>query len=460
VAICPENDMYKLKAFSLISALIDNTRTVVAPIGELSPRALTYAREKEYLNSAAAPGHTLVVFSNTRDGVIEQTDPVLASKLLLINKWMYEQALAGKFNTSIESFRTAFIQQFGSQYAIWSIGAMVEAQSNVWLPGVIEVRDITSDDIQFKLWYATEVFEQQFDEYQIVVVPPVDDLDVFFLGSAQVKSALAARTHDLTMEAIQEAKEGYPETFVSGEMYEWFDPINPLDKTRRIATYWTPVIYGIAGRNVDSIKEAIREYILENSTHTKEEWATIFPEIFTSTEFLFVPLWGNYSITNRELEAGLYSSVTNVLQSLVHLKRLVRGEGYTEDYIQNNAEVFGASHKAITITVTGGPYNRDGVTSFVQRYSDYINVDPTGMDFGRMGPETRRMVLALAEMLAVAESMTPDSAVPVKFTRLIRDGVLYVAYTLDRFQLIVTSKYSYNDETLAGGTDAGEPVLE
>jgi hypothetical protein len=62
-------------------------------------------------------------------------------------------------------------------------------------------------------------------------------------------------------------------------------------------------------------------------------------------------------------------------------------------------------------------------------------------------------------MLSVAESMTPDSAVPVKFTRLIRDGVLYVAYTLDRFQLIVTSKYSYNDPVVSGNANAGEPQL-
>lgn len=451
--------MYKLKAFGLIAALIDNTRTVVAPVGELSPKALTYAREKEYLTSAATPGHTLVVFSNQRDGDIEQTNPVTAAEVLLINKWVYEQALGGTFTPAIESFRTAFIQQFGSQFSIWSVGAMVEAQPNVWIPGVIEVRDITDDEIQYKVWYATEVFEQQFDEYQIVVVPPVEDLDVFFEGSAAVKLALSSMTHDLVMERIQAAKEGYPETFVSGEMYEWFDPVDPTDKARRIATYWTPVIYGIAGRNVDAIKEALRDYILDNSSYTKEEWATVFPEIFTSTEFLFVPLWGNYSVPNRELESGLYSSVTNVLAGLAHLKRMVRGDGYTEEYLDSNAEIFGASHKAITVMVTGGPHNRDGVTSFVQRYSDYINVDSTNVDFMRMAPETRRLVLALAEMLAVAEDMTPDSAVPVKFTRLLREGVLYVAYTLDRFQLIVTSKYSYTDATLTDGTDGGEPQV-
>src|SRR5690606_5063539 len=153
------------------------------------------------------------------------------------------------------------------------------------------------------------------------------------------------------------------------------------------------------------------------------------------------PLWGNYSVPNRELESGLYSSVTNLQAALQQAQRLVKGDGYTEDYLADNVEVFGAAYKAITVTVAGGPHNRDGIRSFVQRYPDYINVDTTSLDFSRMAPETRRFVLALIELIAVAESMTPDSALPVKFTRLPRDGVLYVAYSLDRFQLIVTSKY-------------------
>ncbi len=451
--------MYKLKAFSVIAALIDNTRAQVAPVGELSPMALTYAREKEYLNTAAAPGHTLVVFSSTRDGAIEQVDPVLAGKLLEVNKWAYEEALAGSFTPSSESFRTAFILEFGERYSLWSIGAMVEAGPNIWLPGVIEIRDQVDDTLQYKLWYATEVFEQQFDEYEIKVVPPVEDLDVFFLGRASVQTALADMTQDLVVEKIMAAKEGYPETYLQAEMFEWFDPLAPLDVTRRIKTYWSVIIHGIAGRNIDAIKEALRDHILANSSHSKDEWAKLFPEIFTSTEFVFVPLWGNHSITNRELESGLYSSVTNVLQGLEHLKRLVKGEGYTPEYLEGNAEVFGAAYKAVTVMVAGGPHNRDGIRSFVQRYTDYINVDTTAVDFGRMAPETRRFVLALIELIGVAEDMTPDSAVPVKFTRLIRDGVLYVAYNLDRFQLIVTSKYSYDDPVVSGNNDAGEPQL-
>jgi hypothetical protein len=451
--------MYKLKAFCQIAALIDNTVDKIAPIGELSDRAHTYGRSKELLNSAAAPGYTLVAFSSKREGVDEQVNGVLGQALLGVCKWAYEACLAGKFNSSSESFRVAFLQQYSTKYSVWTIGAMVQVTVGRWMPSVIEIRDIANDQLQYKLWFSSDVFEQQYDEYHIEVVGPVEDLDAFFLGRQAVIQALAAETHELKMEKVQAIREKYPESFISGPMFEWFDPVDPTDKTRRIATYWTPMVYGIAGNNIDAIKEALRAYILANSTHTKDQWAAIFPEIFTSTEFIFVPMWNKYSIPNRELESGLYSSVANFNYGKAELIRLVRGEGYTDEYISGNSEIFGASHKAIAVAVTGSPHNRDGVISFVQRYYDYINVDATSLDFMRMNPETRRMVLALAEMLAVAESMTPDSALPVKFSRLIRDGVLYVAYTLDRFQLIVTSRYSAIDGTLEGNT-FGEPSLD
>lgn len=451
--------MYKLKAFCQIAALIDNTVDIVAPIGELSDRGFTYGRNKEKLNSAASPGYTLIAFSSKRDNVAEQVNGILAQDLLAVCKWAYESALANKFNSSSESFRVAFVQRWNTKYSIYTTGAMVQSAPGQWMPSVIEIRDIANDELQYKLWFSSDVFEQQYDEYHIEVVPPVEELDVFFLGRTAVLSALAAETHDLKMEKVQAIREKYPESFISGPMYEWFDPVDPTDKTRRIATYWTPMVYGIAGNNVDAIKEALRDYILANSTHTKDEWAAIFPEIFTSTEFVFVPMWNKYSIPNRELESGLYASYVNFDYGKAELIRLVRGEGYTDTYISGNSTVFGASHKAISVAVTGGPHNRDGIISFDQRFYDYINVDSTSLDFMRMNPETRRFVLALAEMLAVAEDMTPDSAIPVKFSRLVRDGILYVSYTLDRFQLIVASKWSAVDATLEGNS-TGEPTLD
>ena len=450
--------MYELKAFAHIGALVDNNRTVVAPIGELSPTAFTYAREKEYYSTATAPGQGLVVFSSKRDTVNVKTDSVLATQLIEVSKWAYAQAQAGSFNITTESFRTRFIAQYGTVFSLYTTGTMVKAADNVYMPSYIELRDIVNDDLRYRVWYSSEVFEQQFDEYEIKVVPPIDHLDAFFESAVSVAAALAERTQDVTIEMMQAAREGYPETYLRSEMFEWYDQSN-LSPTARKPVYWNVVIYGIAGNNIDAIKEALRDYVLSHSERTKDEWATIFPEIFTATEFIIVPMWGQESVPNKVIATGLYSSITNFKLGMTQLKRLVRGEGYTNAWLEQHGELFGVSHKALNAAVIGGPKNRDGIVELYQRYPDYINVDPVGNDHGRMKPETRRFVLALEALLKSAETMTPDSSVPPKFSRTVRDGVMFLVQTVDKFQFLVVSRYSYNDASVGKSSAAGEPKL-
>ena len=450
--------MYELKAFAHIGALVDNNRTVVAPIGELSPTAFTYAREKEYYSTASAPGQGLVVFSSKRDTVPEKTNSVLATRLIEVSKWAYAQAQAGSFNITTESFRTRFIAEFSTEFSLYTTGTMVKAAENVYMPSYIELRDVANDDLRYRVWYSSEAFEQQFDEYEIKVVPPIDQLDAFFESALNVAAALAARTQDVTIEMMQAAREGYPETYLRSEMFEWYDQTNPLPVARK-PVYWNVVIYGIAGNNIDSIKEALREFVLANSTHTKDEWATVFPEIFTATEFIIVPLWGQESVPNKIISTGLYSSITNFKLGMTQLKRLVRGEGYTPAWMDLHGELFGTCHKAVNAAVIGGPKNRDGIVELYQRYPDYINVDPVGNDFMRMKPETRRFVLALEALLKAAEVMTPDSSVPPKFSRTVRDGVMFLVQTVDKFQFLVVSRHSYNDASVGKSSSAGEPKL-
>lgn len=448
--------MYELKAFAHIGPFVDNARGVVAPVGELSPMSFTYTREKEYFNSAAAAGQTLVVFSSKRDGVVETTDGVLATKILAVSKWTYDTAAAGGFTSNNESFRSKFITQFGNLYSLYSTGTMVRNGNNVFVPAVIEFRDKANDNLRYRLWFADEAFAQQFDEYEIKCISPIDDIDVFFQGGAAVDSALKARTPDMTDELRQAAKDGYPETYIRNEPFEWNDPQGILE---RKPVYWPLIIYGIAGWNIDAIKEALREHILANSTHTKEEWAEIFPEIFTATEFICVPLWGFPSVPNKALTTGLLSSITNVKKGMEQLVRLTRGEGYTEEWMAEHGEMVATTHRCGNMMVIGGPKNRDDVFELYQRYPDYIAVRSTEVDAGRMSPETRRFVIALEEMMIVAEDMKPDSSIPVKFSRMVRDGVLFLVSTVDKFQFLIVSQYSYNDASIGQASDAGEPQL-
>lgn len=448
--------MYEIKAFAHIGALINNTRKEVATVGELSPAAVTYTREKEYFSAASVPGQVLVVFSNKRDGAIEETSPVLAEEVLLVSKWAYNESASGGFTGNPESFRTRFLLEYQNRYAIWSVGVMVKASDNSYMPGFIEFRELADDNIRYKLWFATDVFEQQFDEFQIVCTKPIDDLDLFMQGAATTQKALNDRTRDVTTTMVQAAKEGYPETYISDDMFEWNDPAG-IDARKPV--YWPLLTYGIAGNNIDAKKEALREFILANSVFTKDKWAEVFPEIFTATEFLVVPLWGFPSVPNKVLSTGLYSSITNFKKGAEQLKRLVRGEGYTDEHLIEHGEVFGTSHKGLNCAVIGGPKNRDGIVELYQRYPDFVNFKSTELDFGRLDPETRRFVQALEEMLLIAETMSPDTAIPVKYTRLTRDGVLYLVTTVDKFQIVVASKYSYFDTSVGVAPDAGEPQL-
>ncbi|MGK7530413.1 hypothetical protein, partial [Salmonella enterica] len=63
------------------------------------------------------------------------------------------------------------------------------------------------------------------------------------------------------------------------------------------------------GRNPSRIKQALRDYILANSSFTVALGVKVFPEIFTTTKFTIVPGWSIRGIPNEEDVAALYSPI-------------------------------------------------------------------------------------------------------------------------------------------------------
>ena len=82
----------------------------------------------------------------------------------------------------------------------------------------------------------------------------------------------------------QELKEKDPETVTRVHEYNYVNKTLDL----KISTNWCVLIYGPSGDDVESIKEAIRKYVLDNSTHTETEWKEIFPDIFSINEFILI----------------------------------------------------------------------------------------------------------------------------------------------------------------------------
>src|SRR5690606_20314291 len=161
--------------------------------------------------------------------------------------------------------------------------------------------------------------------------------------------------------------------------------------------------------NPDAIREAIVKEILDNSTHDEEEWAEILPDLFRSTEFIFAPFWNNYSVPNREFQGGIYSPTIDPRTSIDWVRRVARGTGFSEAYVNQRYEYTQHIYKSLAMGVIGNSQNRSGITQFSDMYPDYMVVTNNSPDFNRMIAVTQECSNKLAELTSAAEAMTPDA---------------------------------------------------
>jgi hypothetical protein len=291
---------------------------------------------------------------------------------------------------------------------------------------------------QIKVWFSDAALRLEYDEYEIVVVTPLTPVDDFFKTSTNVQTQINERTAAEAMDLIQTTKDGKPETIIRTMTYNYSHPDNP---TLIVPTNWTVLIYGPGGDNPDSIKDALIEHVLSNSTHTQAEWAVILPDLFKRTEFIILPRWDKYAVPNKTTQAGLYSSVVGCTGNLNFMVPKV--PFYAEAHIRQYATLMGHPYRYLTLAVIGSPDNRNSLFRIDNVFSDYIDAGTTSIDFNRMALPTQEFCYALEEMLIYAETMTANSAVPSSMRKLTRNNYLYVVQTIDNIQYLVAAKINY-----------------
>lgn len=454
-----EPDTYSLKGFMSYGSTPDNTRYTVAPLGELSARSATYAKDRELFTALTTgtsnTSATLSVFSSKKtDGAIVHPETQYKDTILDIGAWAYTQAVDGIFTADPEVFRQQLLAEFSATIYAPTVGPMVQ-QGTMFLPEYV-IFYINPDSYgvtwpagvdyltksRIKIWFADAAFQDQYDEFEIVNIPPTTPLDDFFKLYDVIKPQVEARTIPQLMESIRTAIGDNPETLVKSIDFLYHDP---LDTTQMFNTSWSFVIYGAAGDNVDAIKEQLITWILANSTHTREEWAVIFPDIFTSTEFIITPLWNQFAVPNRTLEEGVYSPTALIGEASEIAQATAVGTNYTDEHVRNVMSVVGCPYKSIAFLAVGGPENRDNIKRFNAQWPDYMAVPTSSLDFNRMSPDTQAWIMLLYQLLQTAETMTEFSDLPMGLTRLKRvnaagQNVLYVTASFKNVQYLVVAK--------------------
>lgn len=432
--------MYIVKGFVTNAAFISNIPGIVSGIGELSTQAMTYSREKGSYEAPDASGLVLTTFLSAEDGVKRRAANDESHHALMVAKFIYGRTLQTPGAVFTDELRQALTVQFADSAKDFTVGPMVEIAGGYsgsnYMPEYVSWTRTGVSENRYKTWYVDPAFRAQYDEFEIIVVPALVSLTGFYQTSVQIEADLKAMTLPVMTERIQAAKgENSPESIIRVEEYDYIDPLNPLHK---VASNWGVLIYGIAGNNVDSIKDALQLYILSNSIQTRAWWMQILPDIFKRTEFVLAPRWDRYAIPNLTLQAGIYSPVSEPTESIAFLKRLV--PAYAPPHIDNNGQVFVNPYKSISILAIGGIENRNNAYKLTDQFPDYIAVSSTSPDFSRMELLTQNWVRILMDMLLAAEVMTEFSDIPTGMTKIIRDGVLFLVKNYGNVNYLMAAK--------------------
>lgn len=323
---------------------------------------------------------------------------------------------------------------FNQRIANLQFGEFID-NGQLALPSWISWKSLANNNNEIKIWLADDAFQNQYDEYDIVVIPPLDDLDQFFFAYGNVVALLNQITPSGFNDKIQDAKTNHPETYTRYMSFDFYNVLNPNQKT---STNWGLLIYGKQGDNVDSIKDAIISYILANSTHPQSDWMVIFPDLFKRTEFIVLPRYDLMSVPNQTLLSGLYKSMMDPKECAAFAKNNIGF--YSQNWIDTNTLTFPYPYKAITLVSINGDTNVAEKAKLDVLFPDYIPEPSTSPDFNRMEPYTRDWVVFLEQLLIVAETIQPYQTVPNSMRKITRDGNIFVTAMYDNVNYLVAAR--------------------
>lgn len=430
--------MYTLQTFIGLDREIDNDPNVVAPIGELSTRSRTYARDIQSHRKEELADVVAHVFSSKQDSMpVALRDEVLGSTFDLV-EYVYNRALTGQTTSDKAQLQANLEADLGGYYAGWVLGDMV-SNGTIWMPEYIIAYVLgQAEETSIRVFFVDQAFQNLYDQYHITVSHPVDDVDSLQGSIDSIRGLTSELDTAAVFDRLRLASHPYPYTMSASFTFPVVNPNNPEEF---IELPWSVAIYGQAGNNIDAIYSAIRRSILESSDYTVEDWEDRIPDLFKTIEFSIVPLWDQYSVPNKSLEAGLFSPLMKYKDLFEQMRSHM--PLYNGTHVQYNLDVTTYLYKSIAFGICGGPENRNELFDIRSFFPDYATLSTTSIDFNRMAPETRGFVHRLAELLRLAEDVGEFTLLPSGFSKMWRENKLYVVTTYQNIQFYALAKMSY-----------------
>lgn len=423
-----------VKSFVTVGSLIDNNVESNSMLGELTTLSRTYSKDIWEYQQDLYPGYKCIVFKsvNNTTALPEQLSITLVAEIFSIVKYCVVKSLDLIQPYNIPSYTNDVSVNFDSISNNMLFGDFV-SNGPISLPEWISWNTITGDTI--KVWLSDVSFQDLYDDFEIVIVPPVSDLEMFFNSYAATVTAINNRSESELIVAIQTAINSYPPTVIRSNNIGYVNPVNPTQIT---PVNWSSLIYGKAGDNLDSIKDKIIDYLLTNSERTVAEWKTVFPELFERTEFYIYPRWDKYSILNNTPGSSLYRSILKPTDNISFITSNVNF--LPIEHLKANLTAFPYDYKALMLLAFGNETNVVGKRNLEDIFTDYIPVNTLSVDFNRMSLYTKSWMTVLEKGLIIAETANQFTTLPNPYRRVIKNNVLYISVVYENVSYLIAAK--------------------
>lgn len=438
--------MIELRAFAESLYDAKNEPGTVATIGELTPISTTYSGE---IGRYPVDGNNTLVAAvfSTKDQVGNKVSPdaLLLEAVDLIILKTFTAAATGSVSESSAAFASRLLTYLDETISIEECGAMVVRGSQA-VPSSIRFllypqTNRTQAIARGRIWFSGAAFENEYDDYEIDVVPFGVPLDTLLTG-AGVAGYIGSTEAKLVnvMPRISETAGNVPYTAVRTTEIEFH---RELDGAVSGSIPWTTIHRGPTGLNIDAIQQAIFKYIERTSSVGLTVWGARFPDIFFDTEFVVVPCWRFVAIPNLSSDTGVYSPDLSFAEVAAAAQAGAKGVGYTANHIAENARMLPTTHRGLLAVYVPGPNNPTGKNSIRNIYPDFGAVPTGSVLFAMLSETTREFATKLGQLIECADQVTATSAVPTDIcARVERDGLYYVAAVVDKVNILVLTRYS------------------
>ncbi len=427
--------MISIKGFYSVPRYSNNQDNSTAIFGELTPQSASYTRDPKTYSRGASWVNFSLFFCKEASARVELTQ-VYSDLACEVGEWAYE---VGPTISSVNT-KQDFIQmmqvKFGSRISNVNAGPLVTDTSRrmpTWLSWDVVANNKT---YRYKVWLASLDFESSYDEFEILVVPPVDRIDKLFMPYADLVSELEQNTLAVIHERMLTVRNKVPESVVRTEMVELIDRTNTTNR-RQIG--WTVLIYGIAGDTTDLIKDAIKAYVSSNSTSTEADWRLLMPDLFNTTCFYVVPRWDKFAIQPRLGMPGVHSPIMGATEHLTYMKTATAAYISTA-HLEANLQSTTHRYKSISLGIVGGQQNRLNLFKFTDYFPDYVAEESGNEDFNRQTQATKDITTILTTILLKIDNYETDPRLPTNVRLIEKNNQRYLVGKLNNIEYYVLMK--------------------